>query len=52
MCIQLNWIEFNQIEISLTMLNPKEKNIIFSSIHFNLEIWIQLKFNWITSNSS
>jgi hypothetical protein len=26
-------------------VNPKEKNIVFNLIHFNLEIWIQ--FNWI-----
>jgi hypothetical protein len=30
---------------TLTMLNPKEKNIVFGSIQFNLEIWIEL--TWI-----
>ncbi len=40
----------NSIKISmktLTMLNPKEKNIVFSSIQFNLRIWIELNSNSI-----
>jgi len=36
----LNSTKFNSIEISmrtlLTMLNPKEKNIVINSFHFNL----------------
>jgi hypothetical protein len=32
------------------MLNPKEKNIVFGSIQFNLEIWIEL--NIFEFNSS
>jgi len=53
---EMNWIilnstKFNSIEISmrtlLTMLNPKEKNIVFNSFHFNLGILIQLKINFI-----
>jgi hypothetical protein len=53
----LNWIEFvfssiefNSTQIStriLTMLNSKKKNIVFSSIHFNLRILIQIQFNCI-----
>jgi len=47
-----NWFQFNSIQPNstqiskrtLTMLNPKEKNIVFGSIHFNsnLNFWIQL----------
>ncbi len=52
-CIVLNWIwfnstKFNLVEISLktqTMLNPKEKNIVFGSIHFNLGIWIEYELH-------
>jgi hypothetical protein len=48
-CVQLNWIWFsstklNLVEISLEtqiMLNPKEKNIVFGSIQFNLGNWIE-----------
>jgi hypothetical protein len=49
--IWLNPIKFNLIEIStktLTVLNPKEKNIVFSSINFNL--WIS--FNVFEFNSN
>jgi len=51
--IQFNSIQANSIQISkrtLTMLNPKEKNIVFGSIHFNLVKIFE--FNWVTFNSS
>ncbi len=32
---------------TLTMWNPKEKNIVFGSIQFNLEIWIEFDLNSI-----
>jgi len=48
-----NWIwfnltKFNWIEIPLkilTMLNRKEKDVVFSLIEFNLGIWIQSNFH-------
>ncbi len=57
--IELNSIKFNLIEISTktqTMLNPKEKNIMFSSINFNLWIHsmylnsIQIQLSCMESN--
>jgi len=56
--IQLIWIwfnstKFNLVETSLktqTMLNPKEKNIVFHSIHFNLGIWIEYELHSIYLN--
>jgi hypothetical protein len=51
---ELNWMWLNSIKISmktLIILNPKEKNIVFSSIHFNLRIWIELNSNSIELHS-
>jgi hypothetical protein len=53
----LNWVKFKPIQpISLgtiTMWNPKKKNIMFIWIDFNLEIWIESKLNviWNQFNS-
>jgi hypothetical protein len=51
--IQFNW-DFNK---NMNHANPKEKNIVFNLIHFNLEIWIQfngvktqLNLIWIQFN--
>ncbi len=54
--IEFNWIwfnliKFNLIEIlvkTLTMLNPKENSIVFSSINFNL--WILFNVFEVNSN--
>ncbi len=57
-CVQLNWNWFNStklnlVEISLKtqiMLNPKENNIVFGSIQFNLGIWIEYELHSIYLN--
>jgi hypothetical protein len=36
----------------LALLNPKENNVLFGSVHFNLGISIQFKFNRIAFNST
>jgi hypothetical protein len=54
----LNWVKFDPIQPisigTITILNPKKKNIMLIWIDFNLEIWIESKlnlirnqFNWI-----
>jgi hypothetical protein len=37
---------------TLALLNPKENNILFGSVHFNLGISIQFKFNRVAFNST
>jgi hypothetical protein len=53
----LNWVKVDPTQPismgTITMLNPKKKNIMLNWIDFNLEIWIESKLNliWIQFNS-